>query len=199
MELNVKVTEYEKEPRLLVIVATNMEKILDSALLSRFERVEVPLPDFQMCIALFTYFLRNFSHDLDEHIPQFAQRAVQARMSCRDIRKVVSEAYWQCKVFEATQVLQEAMEDEIEIMSQKKMQEREEKEKIEEEKRKQKELTEMQYQNFKTIEEERVRDMISQCEFKGNSVVAQMEKIVPIAEGIGEVVHVINELKEILN
>lgn len=201
MELNVKVTEYEKEPRLLVIVATNKEKILDSALLSRFERLEIPLPDYQLSMALFSYFLKNFSHELDEHIPQFARRAVQAKMSCRDIRKVVTEAYWQSKAVGSSKVLSEAMDDKIELMVQKKMQEREEKEKEEEKERKMREITELQHRSLQEDEYDRIfrkmrreRDVAASAEEDH-----QLEELQEAGQGIQDTVAAFQKLKRMIS
>lgn len=145
MELNIKVTEYAHESRLVIIVATNKKEFIDSALLSRFKQIEIPLPNYQACIAIFTHHLNKHPHELGEAVPHFARRAVHAHMSCRDIEKIVTEAYWQSKTAGATKVLRAAVEDEIENMEQKKASELEKQKKEQEDEKLRKEMLELQY------------------------------------------------------
>ena len=53
----VRISEYKDNPRVVIIFATNMIDLLDRAIRSRVDAVEVPMPDEEMCQDLFKHYL----------------------------------------------------------------------------------------------------------------------------------------------
>ena len=91
-EFLTKVSDNKNNPRLLIIVATNVAEVLDSALKSRFIQIKVPTPDKEMCEKLFKHYLTMYQHKLEDIIPIFAQYAFDAQLSARDIENIVKLA-----------------------------------------------------------------------------------------------------------
>ena len=155
LELMQKVVEYKNNKSLIIIVATNKKEFLDDGILSRFETIEIPLPNKQMCEAIFVYHMKKFPHKLEDKMPFYAAKAYHSQMSGRDIENVVNDAYLRSESTGATKVLNYAVNDALQSMIKKKEDEQQEKNKKEAKEKMKSEISRMQYESYKHAEEER--------------------------------------------
>ena len=92
------ISKHSEQHRLVIILASNKNEVLDSALLDRVESIGFPLPDQARCRSILEKYLNQKKHSLsDSSINDFARRAYEAKLSPRNIKKMVADAAWQCK------------------------------------------------------------------------------------------------------
>lgn len=96
-ELLVKIEEYTKRPQVVIVAATNKIEYLDEALRKRSIEIEIPAPNVEQCAAIFIYYLNQYSHNLHDKIPNFAQQAYDRKFVGRDIAHLVHDAFIESK------------------------------------------------------------------------------------------------------
>lgn len=86
-------TFLNKNPHVVIVMATNCIELVDAAIRGRGVEVKVPLPSEQECEAQLRQLLENIPHEVHDDISQFAARIHEAKLSYRDIELIISEAH----------------------------------------------------------------------------------------------------------
>lgn len=91
LPLNGYIDKYENDHRMVIIVTLNDRNVLNSALLSRLEQVEFPLPDRATCAEIFFHHLKEHAQDLGDKVYEYAEKAHAAGLSGRNIENIVGK------------------------------------------------------------------------------------------------------------
>ncbi len=117
-QLLIKISEHKKEPKLVVILATNFESELDAALMNRVTKVHVPRPDKEKMREIFKFYLTCYdkfynSEGAQRSLGKFAHQAYKAKFTGRDVEKIVNYAKESCEEKNINRIIEEAVFEEI--------------------------------------------------------------------------------------
>ena len=188
LEFMQEVVKRNGNPCLIIVVATNKKDLLDQAFLSRFELVEVSLPDQSGCQQILEYHLKKYKYNPELNIQQFASRMYHNSMSGRDIEKIIKKA-WQKSIMSGAKVmLIGAMNDATQEMIDQKKQILELERKKEYEKKRHEEREELEFEALKEAKEERFRKRMYRHEEdqpkKNEDNSDPIEQFATVAEGV---------------
>ncbi|HJZ23828.1 MAG TPA: AAA family ATPase [Candidatus Babeliales bacterium] len=156
IELGKQIDKYSEKPNIIIIAASNKSENLDDMIKSRrFEMIEIALPDEKKCETIFTHYLAQYKHNLDQEIPKLAQQAAQNKLSGNDIKLIVTKAIADSQQAESSTILLSAINDRmlVQITEQKKAQEKREQD--EKYKQNQKRIAQEQLMQMKETEWQR--------------------------------------------